>query len=83
MVEGGSTIHGSFFDAKLVDKIYAFLGNSIIGGTCALCSVAGEGVDGLEECVPLHYDSIEIHDDNILIQAYNAAREGAYVHWNH
>lgn len=83
LVEGGSTIHGSFFDAKLVDKIYAFLGNSIIGGTCALCSVAGEGVDGLEECVPLHYDSIEIHDDNILIQAYNAAREGAYVHWNH
>ena len=33
LVEGGSTVQGSFFDHKLVDKIYAFLGNKVIGGT--------------------------------------------------
>ena len=26
LVEGGSTVQGSFFDARLVDKIYAFVG---------------------------------------------------------
>lgn len=83
LVEGGSTVQGSFFDHKLVDKIYAFLGNKVIGGTGALPSVGGVGVDELGECMPLAYDSVELHDGNILITAYNTQREGAYVHWHH
>ncbi|MCH4166763.1 MAG: bifunctional diaminohydroxyphosphoribosylaminopyrimidine deaminase/5-amino-6-(5-phosphoribosylamino)uracil reductase RibD [Megasphaera sp.] len=83
LVEGGSTVQGSFFDAKLVDKIYAFIGDKVIGGTGALPSVGGFGVDTLDECMPLQYDSIELTEGNILITAYNTNREGAYVHWNH
>ena len=83
LVEGGSTIQGSFFDHRLVDKIYAFVGNKVIGGLQALSSVGGKGVDSLDECIPLHYDSVELHENNILITAYNADREGAYVHWHH
>ena len=83
LVEGGSMIQGSFFDHKLVDKIYAFLGNKVIGGTEALSSVGGRGVDSLDECIPLEYDSVELHEGNILITAYNENREGAYVHWHH
>lgn len=83
LVEGGSTVQGSFFDQQLVDKIYAFLGDKIIGGTGALSSVGGIGVDELDECMPLIYDSVEVHDNNVLVTAYNANREGAYVHWHH
>ena len=83
LVEGGSTVQGSFFDQKLVDKIYAFVGSKIIGGTLALPSVGGLGVDDLAECLPLIYDSVEIEENNILITAYNSEREGAYVHWHH
>lgn len=83
LVEGGSTVQGSFFDHRLVDKIYAFVGNKVIGGRQALSSVGGKGVDSLDECIPLYYDSVELHEDNILITAYNADREGAYVHWHH
>lgn len=83
LVEGGSTVQGSFFDQKLVDKIYAFMGDKIIGGTGALPSVGGIGVDELDECMPLIYDSVEVHENNVLITAYNANREGAYVHWHH
>lgn len=82
LVEGGSTVQGSFFDAKLVDKIYAFIGNKVIGGLGALPSVGGLGVDTLDECIPLEFDSVELEEGNILITAYNANREGAYVHWN-
>lgn len=74
---------GSFFDARLVDKIYAFVGDKVIGGTGALPSVGGCGVDELDECMPLSYDSVELHENNVLITAYNANREGAYVHWHH
>lgn len=83
LVEGGSTVQGSFFDHRLIDKIYAFVGNKVIGGRQALSSVGGKGVDSLDECIPLDYDSVELHEDNILITAYNADREGAYVHWHH
>lgn len=83
LVEGGSAIQGSFFDHRLVDKVYAFVGDKIIGGAEALSSVGGKGVDSLDECIPLVYDSVELHDGNILITAYNAEREGAYVHWHH
>lgn len=83
LVEGGSTVQGSFFDLQLVDKIYAFVGDKVIGGKDAVSSVGGLGVDSLHECMPLIYDSAEIHDNNILITAYNANREGAYVHWHH
>lgn len=83
LVEGGSTVQGSFFDYHLVDKIYAFLGSKIIGGSLAMPSVGGYGVDNLDECMPLVYDSAEICENNILIRAYNANREGAYVHWHH
>ena len=83
LVEGGSTVQGSFFDARLVDKVYAFIGDKIIGGVGALPSVSGYGVDELDECLPLIYDSVEMHENNVLLTAYNANREGAYVHWHH
>ena len=83
LVEGGSTVQGSFFDARLVDKVYAFIGDKVLGGTGALPSVGGIGVDGLDECLPLAYDSVVLKDNNILITAYNTQREGAYVHWHH
>lgn len=83
LVEGGSTVQGSFFDARLVDKVYAFMGDKIIGGVGALPSVGGYGVDELDECLPLIYDSVEMHENNVLLTAYNANREGAYVHWHH
>ncbi len=33
LVEGGPTIHGSFFDARLVNEVWAFLAPIVIGGT--------------------------------------------------
>ncbi|EPP18022.1 riboflavin biosynthesis protein RibD, partial [Megasphaera sp. NM10] len=64
-------------------RVYASWGTRSIGGTGALPSVGGCGVDELDECLPLVYDSAELHDNNVLITAYNANREGAYVHWHH
>lgn len=83
LVEGGSTVQGTFFDSNLVDKIYAFIGAKVIGGVDSKTSVGGLGADDLSESVTLDYETAEIHDNNVYIEAYNRNREGAYVHWNH
>ena len=83
LVEGGGTVHGSFMDLKLFDKIYAFIGNKILGSAESLSAVGGKGVDTLDECTSLTFQSAQLHEGNILVTAYNDEREGAYVHWHH
>ena len=43
LVEGGGVLHGSFFDAGLVDKVHAVVAPMIIGGRGAPVAVAGQG----------------------------------------
>ena len=44
LVEGGGSVHGAFFDAGLVDKVYAFVAPQIVGGETARSPVEGSGV---------------------------------------
>lgn len=46
MVEGGATLNWGLISRGLVDEIYAFTGNIIIGGKCAPTLVDGEGCTG-------------------------------------
>lgn len=50
-VEGGSKTFGSFFDEKLVDKVYFFIAPKIIGGEKAKSAVAGEGIRFLRQAI--------------------------------
>ena len=44
LVEGGGSVHGAFFDAGLVDKVYAFVAPKIVGGETSLSPIEGSGV---------------------------------------
>ncbi|MCE8422585.1 MAG: 2,5-diamino-6-(ribosylamino)-4(3H)-pyrimidinone 5'-phosphate reductase [Candidatus Methanoperedens sp.] len=46
MVEGGATLNWGLISAGLVDEIYTFIGNIIIGGRTAPTLVDGEGFTG-------------------------------------
>ena len=52
LVEGGGAVHGSFFDAGFVDRVYAFIAPKLIGGKEALSPIGGMGclkiADGLK-----------------------------------
>ena len=49
LVEGGSSVHGAFYDAGLADRVYALVAPKIIGGKNALTAVGGEGSEFVAE----------------------------------
>lgn len=52
LVEGGGVLHGSLFDAKLVDKVHAIIAPKIVGGS-AYPAVAGAGVARMADAISL------------------------------
>lgn len=68
VVEGGSEVLGAFFDARLVDEVWAFLAPIIIGGQAALNPVGGQGPATLAEAIRLWEAEIEFLGDDLLVR---------------
>ena len=49
MVEGGGEVLGSFFDARLVDRVYWFIAPVILGSSQSRAAVAGRGAARLAD----------------------------------
>lgn len=75
LVEGGSTVLGSFFQADLVDEVMAFIAPKIIGGQAAPGPVGGAGVARLYDAVPLTDLRVESIGSDVLITG-NVERKG-------
>jgi diaminohydroxyphosphoribosylaminopyrimidine deaminase/5-amino-6-(5-phosphoribosylamino)uracil reductase len=70
LVEGGSTIHASFVSEGLVDKVYAYVAPSLIGGREAPSPLGGSGVEHLAEAVRLRELDVTRLGDDLLITGY-------------
>ncbi len=66
MVEGGATLNWGLLSKGLVDVIYTFIGNIIIGGKTAPTLVDGDG--GISATCKLELISCETLDEGILIK---------------
>lgn len=66
MVEGGATLNWGLICEGLVDEIYTFIGNMIIGGRSAPTLVDGEGF--VSDFCKLSLISCEILEEGILIK---------------
>ncbi|MDO8561360.1 MAG: bifunctional diaminohydroxyphosphoribosylaminopyrimidine deaminase/5-amino-6-(5-phosphoribosylamino)uracil reductase RibD [bacterium] len=75
-VEGGGEVLGSFVDAKLVDKVYAFYAPILIGGATAVSAVSGKGADSILESLRLKNVTLKRFGYNILVSGY-ASRDKA------
>jgi diaminohydroxyphosphoribosylaminopyrimidine deaminase/5-amino-6-(5-phosphoribosylamino)uracil reductase len=53
LIEGGATVHGSFLDAGLVDRVFAYVSPVVIGGTEAPAAVGGAGPAALKDAYRL------------------------------
>lgn len=67
LVEGGATINYSLIKQKLVNEIYTYIGNCIIGGVSAPTLVDGLGFSK-DEIIKLKLISIERIDDGLLVK---------------
>lgn len=67
MIEGGAKTLGSFFDAKLVDEVWAFVAPVIIGGGKA--SIDGSGPEMFRDALRLDVLGVEKLDTDFLFRA--------------
>ncbi len=70
LIEGGPTVMGSFFDADLVQKVYAFVAPLVIGGEQAKGAVGGIGPATLVDASRLVRVTTETIGDDLLIIGY-------------
>ncbi|MBI4286868.1 MAG: bifunctional diaminohydroxyphosphoribosylaminopyrimidine deaminase/5-amino-6-(5-phosphoribosylamino)uracil reductase RibD [Chloroflexi bacterium] len=70
LVEGGGTLLGSFFDYRLVDKVYTFIAPLIIGGKDATAPVEGKGVETIEKALRLVNPRVYPIGEELLAIAY-------------
>lgn len=72
-IEGGGTVLGAFFDAGLVDEVWAFIAPLVIGGSEAPTAVGGLGVARLSAALKLHHTTVTRMGDDFLLRGYTAA----------
>jgi diaminohydroxyphosphoribosylaminopyrimidine deaminase/5-amino-6-(5-phosphoribosylamino)uracil reductase len=70
LVEGGGVVHGSFFDQRLVDKVYAVIAPLIVGARDAPAAVAGRGAERMADAVRLRDITVERLGDDVLVTGY-------------
>ncbi len=66
-VEGGAEVLGSFVDARVIDRVYAFYAPLVIGGRDAISAVKGEGVNEVAQAIRLKDVEYKMFDDNFLL----------------
>lgn len=59
LVEGGGTVHASFIEKKLVDKVILYLAPKLIGGKSAPTFLEGHGAESMSDVLDLENTSIE------------------------
>ncbi len=77
LVEGGGTVHGSFFDRGLVDQVEIYIAPVIVGGVDAPGPVNGVGVATMPEAWQLVDPRLSQLGSNFLLQARVARGEEA------
>jgi diaminohydroxyphosphoribosylaminopyrimidine deaminase/5-amino-6-(5-phosphoribosylamino)uracil reductase len=67
LVEGGSGVLGSFFDARAVDEVHVFIAPRLAGGAEALTPVGGAGVAKIAEALTLAACRVEVVEGNVYV----------------
>lgn len=70
LIEGGTEVAGSFYDAKLIDKLTFFIAPIVIGGRDAPVAIGGRGSHLLSTAMRLKDREITSHDEDLEITGY-------------
>ncbi|GAC1636589.1 MAG: bifunctional diaminohydroxyphosphoribosylaminopyrimidine deaminase/5-amino-6-(5-phosphoribosylamino)uracil reductase RibD [Herpetosiphon sp.] len=67
LVEGGSTLLGTFFREQLIDRLWVFIAPKLIGGHNALGPIGGPGIERMADALPLRVLRCEQYGDDLLM----------------
>jgi diaminohydroxyphosphoribosylaminopyrimidine deaminase/5-amino-6-(5-phosphoribosylamino)uracil reductase len=67
LVEGGSRLFGSLFDAHLVDEVHVFVAPKIVGGADAPSAVGGQGVSSMGLATALDCVAVRELDGDVYV----------------
>ena len=70
LVEGGGGLIGSLLDARLVDKVIAFVAPVLVGGASAPTPAAGRGVERIADALRLRDVETDVLDGDVIITGY-------------
>jgi diaminohydroxyphosphoribosylaminopyrimidine deaminase/5-amino-6-(5-phosphoribosylamino)uracil reductase len=72
LVEGGSRLLGSFFDAGQIDEVHAFVAPKLIGGGEARSPIGGEGLREMSLALQLHNPEFSQLDGDVYLHGHVA-----------
>lgn len=75
MIEGGSEVAASAFEAGIVDKVVYFIAPKIIGGREAPTAVGGKGITWLREAISLRDMKVSSLEGDFMVEGYVQGRE--------
>jgi diaminohydroxyphosphoribosylaminopyrimidine deaminase/5-amino-6-(5-phosphoribosylamino)uracil reductase len=67
LVEGGSAVLGAFLDARLAQRVYAFIAPSLIGGKDNLTAIGGKGASTMDERITLQEPHVEEVGPDVMV----------------
>ncbi len=70
LVEGGPTLHFSFFESRLADKIEFYIAPMIIGGVKAPTAVDGKGFSAIGDTIGIEDMQVRRLGNDLFIQGY-------------
>lgn len=70
LLEGGGTLMGSAFKARLVNKVHAFIAPKILGGKDAPTPVGGSGAEKMNQAVKLSNTAVHHFGEDLCITGY-------------
>jgi len=70
LVEGGSTVAASFLEERLLDKLILIIAPKVAGGQEAPTPLGGEGVERMEEAIPLRESSMRALGPDFVYEGY-------------
>ena len=69
LIEGGSQVLGSFFDADAIDEVHAFIAPRLIGGGEATTPIGGTGVEKIAQGQTLVDVRVDHVDADLFVEA--------------
>ncbi|QDT45831.1 Riboflavin biosynthesis protein RibD [Gimesia alba] len=68
LIEGGGSLLGSCFDARLIDEVHVFIAPKIVGGKAAITPLAGQGLDTIPQFQNITEYQIRTLESDIYVQ---------------